>query len=188
MKHYRNMDGLCKMFEYQSVVNVALTLGVLLVLWLFNTLMGAFIQRFQKVKQKSIARSDRLRKITKLILFFFASVTVIMIWGIDPNEVWVLVAATAGFLGVALFAAWSLLSNIMGAYILFFANVICIGDRIRYLDGALDLEGVVKDMTLFFVCVEQEENAIMYIPNNVFLQRVVIKTKKRIKNGNEVKV
>ncbi len=77
--------------------------------------------------------------------------------------------------GVALFAQWSLLSNITASLVIFFNFPARVGDKIRIMDKDDTVEGSIKEITLFQVeLIDKEGNRIFY-PNNLLLQRPVQK-------------
>jgi len=83
-------------------------------------------------------------------------------------------------LGVALFAQWSILSNITASLIIFFGFPYRVGDTVRVIDGDEDITGIVEEITLFHVLIRKGENMITY-PNSLILQKAVVKINKRVR-------
>ncbi|NIW50111.1 MAG: mechanosensitive ion channel, partial [Gammaproteobacteria bacterium] len=52
--------------------------------------------------------------------------------------------------GVALFAQWSILSNITASVIIFFTSNAKIGDKIKVVDGDNTVSGIIRDIGLFY--------------------------------------
>lgn len=122
-------------------------------------------------------------KILRLSKLFIGSITfliIFLIWGLNIKDIWVFSSILFGFLGAALFAVWSLLSNVLAAYILFFSEPFQVGDMIIFKDGEDTIKGEVNDMTTFYVKIKLEDNAIANIPNNLIFQKTIIKYKNRI--------
>jgi small-conductance mechanosensitive channel len=78
-------------------------------------------------------------------------------------------------IGVALFASWSILSNITAGVILFFSFPFKIGDHIRIFDK--ELEGVnefwIEDIKAYHVHLRTPSGELVTYPNNLFLQKAV---------------
>ena len=78
-------------------------------------------------------------------------------------------------IGVALFAQWSILSNVTSSLIIFFTFPAKVGDRIRVPDHENPVEGVIKEITLFQVELRDKDNNPIFYPNNLLLQKPVQK-------------
>ncbi len=109
------------------------------------------------------------------------------------NILWVLLALTAlslaagvGFseyslffssfiaiLGVALFAQWSILSNVTASVIVFFFFPYRVGDTVKIIDGDNSVEGLIKEITLFHVILVGEDLTIFTYPNSMVFQKAV---------------
>ncbi len=98
-----------------------------------------------------------------------------MIWGLNMKDLWVISSVILGFIGAALFAVWSLLSNVLAAYILFFSKPFDIGDFIILQDGGDSIKGEIINMTTFYVKIKLEDGGIAMIPNNMTFQKTIIK-------------
>ena len=77
-------------------------------------------------------------------------------------------------LGVALFAAWSLLSNLTAFLLMFIQNDCRVGYWIRVIDGANFLEGRIIEMGLMNVVLEHVDGHKVIYPNNIFVTRPVM--------------
>jgi len=74
---------------------------------------------------------------------------------------------------VALFANWSILSNITASFILYFTFPYKIGDRIRIHDKDLPVTAVISDIKGFYTLLVTDEGEIITYPNNLLLQKGV---------------
>lgn len=99
-------------------------------------------------------------------------------WGRSLNE-GVLIFASSFFavVGVALFASWSVLSNITSGIIIFFSFPYRIGNTIKILDGDNSIRGEIVDMTLFHIQITDEDGNQVLYPNNLVIQKPVLKLK-----------
>jgi len=105
--------------------------------------------------------------------FITATILLSAIWGLKQNEIDVFVGTILTALGIAFFAQWSLLSNITSSLLLFFNHPVKIGDTLKVLDKDYPCEGVVSDLTYFFVHLKNENGEIITIPNSLLLQKSV---------------
>lgn len=78
-------------------------------------------------------------------------------------------------LGVALFAQWSILSNVSASVLIFFAFPYRIGDKIKVCEKDEDISGTITDITMFHVIIRHENGNIITYPNSLILQKGVIK-------------
>ncbi|KAG1658288.1 hypothetical protein GQR58_023053 [Nymphon striatum] len=83
-------------------------------------------------------------------------------------------------MGVALFAQWSILSNITAGVILFFTSPYKIGDQIRIfdkeiLDEAIDTNNIytIEDIRAFHLHLRKASGELLTYPNNMMLQKAV---------------
>jgi len=125
------------------------------------------------------SRGTHIQKVLKLSLYTLLFLTLLVIWGIKPDNVWIVGSAVFSFVGIGLFASWSFLSNILASLILFFTSPYKIGDVISFHESSKDFKGLVTDMTLIFVYITQDDGSVISIPNNQILQRVIIKHPKK---------
>lgn len=105
-----------------------------------------------------------------------------MVLGLGYGEISVYLSSIFAVIGVALFAQWSLLSNITASVVIFFAFPYRVGDRIKVTDPDFDLSGSVEEISLFHVLIRTDAGNMITYPNNLILQKPVIK----LDRGNEV--
>ena len=77
-------------------------------------------------------------------------------------------------LGVALFAQWSILSNVTASLIIFFFFPYRVGDTIRIQDDKEILEGCIQEITLFHLLIKRSEGDIISYPNSLVFQKAII--------------
>ncbi|HUH25877.1 MAG TPA: mechanosensitive ion channel domain-containing protein [Flavobacterium sp.] len=98
----------------------------------------------------------------------------IIFWGVDTDKLLSFFGAAMTFIGVALFAQWSVLSNFTAGMIMFFAFPFKIGDRIRIHDKDFPIEAEIDDIKAFHTILITEEGERISYPNNLFLQKSVV--------------
>lgn len=132
--------------------------------------LRAFAERHNLKEQRVIYINKLNSIILPILLIIFLSI----IWSFNFQSLMILGSSFFAIAGVALFAAWSNLSNLTSSVIIFFSLPFKIDDHIRILDGDNTVEGKIIDMTLFYVLIENEENKIISYPNNTFIQKAVV--------------
>ena len=99
--------------------------------------------------------------------------------GVSASVLWTAFTGFATVGAVAFFAAWSVLSNLFCAFLIFTVGPFRVGDHIELLDtaekpGAL---GRVLDVNLLYTTLEDatalEPGTLLQIPNALIFQRVV---------------
>ena len=138
-----------------------------------NALAAGSVKTYGEARGVDPAHQDTLARMLSYCTTVLAVIALILIWGVNFASIWVLGTGLLGFLGVALFATWSFLSNIMCAFIIFFTMPYGKGDHIAFHDGAVEREGVIEEMTLFFIYLRDSETTSVKIPNSLILQRAV---------------
>jgi len=123
--------------------------------------------------QKS--RGKILKKGINMILLLTFSIFIFIIWGVDQSELMIFIGSVLTVMGIALFAQWSILSNITAGIILFFNHSIRLEDTITIMDKDYDIEGRVSDISLFFMILKTKDGEEISIPNNVLIQKMIKK-------------
>jgi small-conductance mechanosensitive channel len=161
-----------------TVINLDIVLSILAILFYIIVTLGLQKIMNRKGLKQSLPKPSRIKiiRLSKQLIGILTIFVLILIWGLDINDIWVFSSVVLGFIGVAIFATWSLLSNIFAAYILFFTEPFQIGDTILSVEGDNSIKGEVCDMTTFYIKIKLEDGSIGNIPNNVILQKAIIVT------------
>ncbi|QJR81553.1 mechanosensitive ion channel family protein [Alteromonas pelagimontana] len=124
-----------------------------------------------KLKSSSAIKglyAARILAATVTLAFIFAA------WGFDFSGLLVLSTSILTLTGVALFASWSLISNITAYFILLTNVAYRRGNYLRVLDGDNFIEGYIADINLFNTrLVTQDRETVLY-PNNLILTRPIM--------------
>ena len=133
--------------------------------------------RLSRRALKKFGFSHQRRKgISKIVNFILVTVLVLVImgvWGLGGSQVLVYITSVLAFVGVALFAQWSILSNLTAGIVLYFNHPLKLGDHIRVVDKDIPIEGEVEDITMYFLHIRTSEGLEYTIPNNLALQKVI---------------
>jgi small-conductance mechanosensitive channel len=90
---------------------------------------------------------------------------------VKQSELLLFTTSILTVLGIAFFAQWSILSNITSGLILFFNHPLRIGDTIKIIDKEQPVEGVIQDISYFFLHLKTNDNDIVTIPNSMVMQK-----------------
>ena len=140
----------------------------------FFILRFVFIKLLTKVHKNFNYSKYRIRPILKfinLLIFIILIIVVIAIWGVEQTKLLTFITSVLTVVGLALFAQWSILSNISSAVIIFISHPVKLGEFITIIDKDFEVKGQVSDIGLFYVILKTETNEKITIPNNVFLQK-----------------
>lgn len=132
------------------------------------------IKFFGKIQNKYNYSKYRVRPILKFINLFILItliIVIIAIWGVEQTKLLTFITSVLAVVGIALFAQWSILSNISAALIIFISHPVKLGESITIIDKEFDINGQVSDIGLFYVILKTDINEKIMIPNNVFLQK-----------------
>jgi len=109
-----------------------------------------------------------------ILLFLLLVVVLSIVWGIDIKGLLVLASSMIAVAGVALFAAWSLLSNITAFFILLGQQAFAQGKTVRIIDGANAVEGTIEEVNLFSTTLRTKDHEVVVYPNNLIVSRPVV--------------
>ena len=146
--------------------------------------LSRLVRRIGEANGVSSTRTSYVNKTVQIVLVLITIGVVSLFLGIDYGELSIFVSSAFAVLGVALFAQWSILSNITASIIIFFGFPYRLGDRIRVVEpGDEVLEGEIKEISLFHVLIKRDNGDQVTYPNSLLLQRPVIKVKSGPGNG-----
>ena len=118
-------------------------------------------------------RGKIIKKAFNLLLIMISATFILIIWGVNQSELAFFIGSVLTVIGIALFAQWSILSNITAGIILFFNHSVKLDDTITVIDKDYQIEGRVSDIGLFFVILKTDAGEKISLPNNVFIQKMI---------------
>jgi small-conductance mechanosensitive channel len=155
-----------------QIIETVITLFLYVILKL---LLNRYIDRLVAGNLSTKKRSKIVKKAINLTTIIILGIILLSIWGVNQSELLVFIGSVLTVIGIALFAQWSILSNITSGVIIFFNHSVKIDDTIRILDKDYDIEGRISDIGLFFIILKTKDNEQIDIPNSVFLNKMVKK-------------
>ena len=158
-----------------SDIKIIQTVIAVVVFVILRIAANKFIDRTVAKSLMQKTRGKLIKKALNLILLFIVSAFVLVVWGVDQTRLAFFIGSVLTVIGIALFAQWSILSNITSGIILFFYHSVKLDDTISIIDKDYEVRGRVSDIGLFFVTLKTKEDERVSIPNNVFIQKMIIK-------------
>ena len=149
---------------------VATAIG-LLVFTALRYLVNSIIEKFGKRAGFAVTRTHLVKKYIDYFIYMLAILTIVSIWGIKTEQLFLFITSVLTVIGVAFFAQWSILSNITAGIIVFFSSPFKIGDTIRILDKDFPIEAKIVDIKSFYTLLKTAEGQEITLPNNLLLQK-----------------
>jgi small-conductance mechanosensitive channel len=166
-----------------SVIKIIETIVVVVFLILANLFTKRWIKSLLKKFKFSLQRRRLAIKMINLLLFIIATVFITAIWGVKQSDMVVFISSVIAILGLAFVAQWSILSNITAGLVLFFNHPLKMGDYVKIIEKDFVIEGIIDDITYFFVHIETSEKETLTLSNSLILQKTIsiVTSKEKIK-------
>lgn len=150
------------------------TLILVVIIYILRLIIRKVILKFATYSLKSDNRSKLIIKYFNWLLNILFIIFIILLWGVNTNQLFGFVGAAITFIGVAFFAQWSVLSNFTAGVIMFFAFPFKMGDRIKIQDKDFPIEAEIDDIKAFHTILITADGERISYPNNLFLQKAVV--------------
>ncbi|MBL0917427.1 MAG: mechanosensitive ion channel family protein [Hydrogenophaga sp.] len=160
-------------------ITVALQIALIFfIAMLLRSLVHRFITRVGNDKSLPLDLVVGSKRLVTLLLFIAAFLWMLDRVGVSAGVIW---TAFSGFVAVgaiAFFAAWSVLSNIFCAVLIYTTRPFGLHDHIELLEGGdkPGLAGEVLDINLVYTTLKEDavdgrEPTHLRVPNSLFFQR-----------------
>lgn len=151
-------------------------LGTCLALFCYVLVTRFTLPRITKTTDDSGFKSEQVAKAYHMVRLVAATVTIAIIllfWGIDFSGLLIFSTSIITLLGVALFASWSILSNVTSFFIMVFHTSFRKGNYIRIIDADNYIEGYIAELGLLNTKLTTSHNELVIYPNNLLLARPI---------------
>lgn len=155
----------------QQITATAITLVVFVAL---RIIFNSLIKRISKKSGFSESRTILVAKYINILINTLAVVSLITIWGVKSEQIFLVISSVLTIIGVAFFAQWSILSNVTAGIILFFSFPFKIGDTIRIMDKDFPIEAEIEDIKSFYTLLKTSDGEEISYPNNLLLQKGIV--------------
>jgi small-conductance mechanosensitive channel len=149
------------------------TAAAFVVLALVKFTVRKVARRYGAIMGKPRERVRHVRKIIGAMLNVLFVFVIAAVWGVKPQNLVVTLSSALAFFGVAMFAQWSVLSNITAGVVMFFSAPYHVGDAIRIIDKDVPLEAKIEKIGAFYTNLRTDGGELVILPNNLFLQKMV---------------
>lgn len=157
----------------QNNFQLLITAVILIAFLVIRYFLRRLVKNHAKNRNVVLSREVYIKKLVSWSLFLIFITVIGMIWEISLQGLSLYFASIFTVVGVALFANWSILSNLTASVILFFFFPYRIGHQVKIIDGDNSIEGEIVDITLFYIRIKSEEKFCAY-PNNLAIQRPIV--------------
>jgi small-conductance mechanosensitive channel len=167
------MDIDWAIFKDSHLGQIIATVAAVVLLPIIKAVIRKISRQYAVRTGKPMARVRQVRYVIAALININFVIVVAMIWSVDPQNLFVTLSTVLAFLGVALFAQWSVLSNITAGIVIFFSAPYHMGNAIRIIDKDIPLEATIERIGAFYTHLRTTEGELVVLPNNLFLQKVV---------------
>ncbi|MFI1770535.1 mechanosensitive ion channel domain-containing protein [Thalassobellus citreus] len=146
---------------------------VLLSLFILKFITNFAITRVARKNGINEARIRLIRRYVTVTFLFIAIIIEAFVFGAEFKELAVVFSSVFAVLGLALFAVWSILSNVTSGIILFFNFPYKVGDKVEIHDKDFPVTAIIEDIRAFQLHLRLENGDLVTYPNNLMLQKAV---------------
>lgn len=158
-------------FEHQR--QIVFTIITLIALTIFQFILKKMAKKVGRKSEIQVTRTRLMFKYINILVVLIAVFLLLLSWDYTISELSLLFSSVFAVLGVALFAIWSILSNVTAGIILFFSFPYKIGNKIRIHDKDLPVEAIIEDIKAFHLHLRTSDGELITYPNNLILQKAV---------------
>ncbi len=171
----------------QYMPQIIATAVSLVLLPLLKLVSKKLIKRYGRMADMSQPRVRQIRHVVAIMWNVLFILLIAMIWGVKPQNLVLGLTSAFAFIGVAMFAQWSILSNITAGIVMFFSAPYRVGNTIKMIDKEMPVTATIEIIGTFYTHIRTEEDELIVIPNSVFLQKMVGIIKKDKKSSPKAK-
>ena len=150
---------------------VVATIIVLVLVFFLRFIIAKLIRKYAKTSEIIEHRANLVIKYINLLINIITVISLIVIWGVKKDDIFITVSSITTVVGVAMFAQWSILSNVTSGVILFFFFPFKIGDTIKIHDKDFPIQAEIEDISAFHINLKTIDGERITYPNNLLLQK-----------------
>ena len=159
------------------IVPLAQVIAIVALAWLLQRMVRRVLSRLAQRYQLPAAVITPARNLLRWLIYGIATLWVLERLGVSSDVLW---AGLTGFVAVgavAFFAAWSVLSNLFCALLIFTTRPFREGDVVELIDTGdkPGIKGRVTDIRLIYTVLADQDpahpGALLQVPNTLFFQK-----------------
>jgi small-conductance mechanosensitive channel len=163
------MTNFFNTYQYELI----LTLVVFVIVIILKFILHAALRKIGRKSGINDARINLINRYSTVTLVLIALLVEAFIFGAEPKDLSLVFSSVFAVIGIALFAIWSILSNITSGVIMFFSFPYKVGDKIKIHDKDFPIEAIIEDIRAFQLHLRQDNGDLVTYPNNLILQKAV---------------
>ena len=164
-----------------TIMPIGQVLLIVLAAWLLQRLVRLLVRRLVDGRGLPLEMAVVLRRLSASLIAAAALLLILERMGVSGMVLWTAFTGFAAVGAVAFFAAWSVLSNIFCAVLIFSTRLFRLQDHIEVLENGEKpgLKGRVVDINLIYTTLQEVEadardgGSVLQVPNSMFFQRTV---------------
>lgn len=157
------------------LIQLSMVAAYIIAFMLISRLLKPAIVRIGLLKEVGALRQKRVTRTLQIGLLILTVMATSLTLGWGYSQIGVFLSSIFAILGVALFAQWSILSNVTASLLIFFAFPYRVGDLVKVVDKDEDISGIIEEISMFHVIIIRADGELISYPNNLILQKAVIK-------------
>lgn len=167
-------------FQTEIIYSIVL----LIVLLIVRAIIVITVKRIGNRSGTTEARANLIGRYVTVTILLIGLLIEAFILGADFGDISLLFSSIFAVIGIALFAIWSILSNVTSGIIMFFSFPYKVGDKIKIHDKDYPVEAIIEDIRAFQLILREDNGDLVTYPNNLILQKAVTLIKKDALDDN----
>ena len=163
------MLNLVENFQDQLII----TAVILVVFFVLRLIIHTAVRKIGRTSGINQARINLINRYVSVLLILIILLLEAFVFGAEFKDLALVFSSVFAVIGIALFAIWSILSNVTSGAILFFSFPYKVGDKIQIHDKDFPIEAVIEDIRAFQLHLRQDNGDLVTYPNNLILQKAV---------------
>ena len=163
------MSAFYSIYKYE-IINTGI---LLIILFIIRAIIVITVKKIGRKSGTTEARANLIGRYVTVTLVLIAFLIEAFILGAQTHDITVVFSSLFAVIGIALFAIWSILSNITSGVIMFFSFPYKVGDKIKIHDKDYPLEAIIEDIRTFQLILRDDNGDLVTYPNNLILQKAV---------------
>jgi len=161
------------------IVPLAQVAVIALLAWLLQGLVRRLLMRLGARYQLPAAVVTPARNLLRWLIYAIAALMALERLGVSSDVLWTGFTSFVAVGAVAFFAAWSVLSNLFSALLIFTTRPFRQGDVVELIDSGdkPGIKGRVADIRLIYTVLQDQDpahpGALLQVPNTLFFQKAL---------------
>ncbi|MDY7108084.1 MAG: mechanosensitive ion channel [Planctomycetota bacterium] len=156
------------------IVGLPRAIVMVLLVWIAYFLASRALMLLDGQRKVSPVAASFIRRVLRWGALVLAVVLALQAFGLLENA-WAAITAVLAMIAIGFVAVWSVMSNALCSLIILIVRPFEIGDTLEFPPD--NLKGKVVNFSLLFTTLRTEDDRLLQIPNNMFFQRVICRTR-----------